>query len=117
MSNDLTLGSWPNEPPSPSALIKQVRHIAARDDASVLFSHHAEARLLQRGYNDRDVIRGFRIGDIEGPVLPGNKSGEWQCEVVFPGTEERGSRNIGVVTIVQRGNRLFVKTVMWKDKR
>lgn len=117
MSNDLTLGRWPDEPPVPFLLIRQLRQIAARDDGSVRFSHHAETRLLERGYNDRDVILGFRIGDIQGPILPGDKSGEWQCEVVFPGTEERGSRSIGVVTIVQRGNRLFVKTVMWKDRR
>jgi len=117
MSNDLTLGTWPDEPPSPLQLIEQIRQIAKQDDGSIGFSNHAIERLLSRGYSDRDVLRGFRIGDIKGPILPGDKSSEWKCEVVFPGTEERGSRNIGVVTIVQRGSRLFVKTVMWKDKR
>ena len=70
-----------------------------------------------RGYTDLDVIDGFGIGDIVGEIAPGRSDGEWKCEVIFPANEEKNSRNIGVVTIVQQGVRLFVKTVMWKDKR
>lgn len=83
----------------------------------MFFSQHAAEQLLNRGYADRDVIAGFRIGDVIGEVRPGSKPGEWVCEVIFPGREDSGSRNIGVITIVQRGVRLFLKTIMWKDKR
>ena len=113
---DKTLGEWPSEPPKAHALLAQIRSISL-NSADVKFSKHAEERLLARGYNDLDVIRGFQIGDIKGGVRPGDCPNEWVCEVVFPATEDRGTRNIGAVTIVIDGNRLRIKTVMWKDKR
>jgi len=116
MSKSPTLGTWPNDPPKGHDLMAQIRNIA-QDSGRVYFSQHAEGRLLSRGYNDLDVIRGFRIGDIEGAVIPGDHQNEWVCEVIFPANEERGSRNIGTITIVMDGSRLLIKTVMWKDKR
>jgi len=116
MSEDASLGTWPDDPPKGATLIQQIRAVSS-DSGKVFFSRHAQEQLLMRGYSDRDVIAGFRIGDVVGDVTPGNKPGEWVCEVIFPARQDRGSRNIGVITIVQRGVRLFLKTVMWKDKR
>ena len=108
---------WPDTPPSPRMLIAQIRAIARRDDGSVLIRGHAEERLRERGLNDRDLMRGLVIGDIEGSIRPGAFQDEWECEVVFPSSEERGSRNIAAVTIVMADDRLRIKTVMWKDRR
>ena len=58
-----------------------------------------------------DVLRtGFVKGDIE----PGRNPGEWKAKMV---KEMKGRREIGVVTIVIDGHRLFVKTVEWEDLR
>ena len=116
MSQDVTLGRWPDNPPKGRDLIVQIRLIA-QTSGNVAFSVHAAEQLLARNYTDRDVLRGFKIGDVVGDVTAGNRVGEWVCEVIFPGLEERGSRDIGVITIVQNGVRLRIKTVMWKDQR
>ena len=114
MSKDATLGVWPGNPPKPHDLIVQIRAIAV-NSGDVFFGTHAKQQLETRNLYDRDVIRGFRIGDVVGEVTPGTGAGEWKCEVIFPSGDDTGNRNIGVITIVQRGVRLFIKTVMWKD--
>ncbi len=116
MPTSKTLGDWPDEPPKARDLIIQIRAIA-ENSGNVFFGIHANQQLQARNLTDRDVFRGFRIGDVVGDVSPGNQKGEWKCEVVFPSGDDTGNRNIGVITIVQRGVRLFIKTVMWKDKR
>ncbi len=116
MAKGLTLGNWPDQPPKSRDLIDQIRLIAA-ESRHVFFGPHAQAQLAKRRLTDRDALRGFRIGDIVGDVVLGNNSDEWKCEIVFPSDEDTESRDIGVITIVQDGERLFIKTVMWKDRR
>lgn len=86
--------------------------IIAGDSAKVGFSKHARERLSLRGISNIEAIRVLRLGDIKGKVTPGNQSGEWRCKVTAP---LRGSREIGVVTIVCHESTLFVKTVEWED--
>jgi len=38
--------------------------------------------------------------------------GEWKCKMVYP---IRGAREVGVVTIILKSDRLFIKTVEWED--
>ena len=116
MVKGTTLGNWPDHPPKGRDLIDQIRSIAA-ESGQVFFGPHAQTQLSKRRLTDRDALLGFRIGDIVGDVVPGNNPNEWQCEIVFPSNEDTGRRNIGVITIVQDGERLFIKTVMWKDRR
>ena len=116
MAKDPSQGDWPDRPPEGRDLIVQIRLIAA-DTGQVFFSAHAREQLVARSVTDRDVLRGFRIGDIVGDVSPGKSPGEWTCEIIFPSDEDTGSRDLGVITIVQDGERLFIKTVMWKDRR
>jgi hypothetical protein len=57
-------------------------------------------------------LRVLRGGDIRGLIEAGKAKGEWKCKVVM---NLKGSREIGVVTIVVNGQRLFIKTVEWED--
>ena len=116
MSRKTPLGTYPGDPPKPTALIARIREIAKKSE-NVFFSDHASERLLERGLTDLDVIRGYRIGDIVGAISPGERDDEWVCEVVFPSSNELGRREVGVITIVVKASRLRIKTVMWKDRR
>ncbi|WP_418368996.1 hypothetical protein [Tsuneonella dongtanensis] len=59
-----------------------------------------------------DVVRVLRTGHIDGEIIAGQSPGEWKCKVV---ANVRGSRDIGVVTLVIGGDRILVKTVEWED--
>ena len=96
-----------------AAIRKEIRSLAA-DSSNVAFSHHALERSDQRGITTLDAIRVLQRGDIAGTVEPGRKADEWKCKVV---ANIRGSRDIGVVTLVMTGKRLLVITVEWEDLR
>ena len=115
MTSDPRLGQWPDVPPSAHQLLAVVRRLAA-DSSNVRWTAHALGRLEERDVSDLDALRVLRKGDIVGPIEP-QREGEWKCKVVFP-TEHLGStRDVGVVTIVQQGSRLLIKTVEWENFR
>ena len=97
--------------PQPSQILDMVRGAAA-DSANVKFGNHAFDRMEERGITTLDALRVLRGGDIKGDIEPGANSGEWKCKITKP---MKGSREIGVVTIVMSNRRLFVKTVEWED--
>ena len=97
--------------PQPSLLLDMVRGAAA-DSANVKFGNHALDRMEERGITTLDALRVLRAGDIKGTVEPGKNTGEWKCKIA---KTMKGSREIGVVTLVLSANRLFVKTVEWED--
>lgn len=66
----------------------------------------------ERDITTLDALRVLRSGDIVGDVKAGMSTGEWKCKVV---ARKKGSRAIGVATVVLRSGRLFVKTVEWED--
>ena len=84
----------------------------AQDSGLVGFGNHSIERMEERGITRLDALRVLRGGDIRGEIEPGRSSGEWKCKVVM---KIRGSREIGVVTVVANERRLFVKTVEWED--
>jgi hypothetical protein len=49
---------------------------------------------------------------LKGEIEPGSNPGEWTAKMC---KEVKGRREVGVVTIVMRAKRLFVKTVEWED--
>lgn len=97
--------------PRPHSLIVQIRH-AAGDSNNVAFSEHALDRMEERDLTTMDALRVLRSGDIVGNIEMGRGAGEWKCKVV---ARRKGSREIGVATVVLRSGRLFVKTVEWED--
>lgn len=97
--------------PLPSQLLAQVR-AAAGDSSNVKFAVHALERMEERGITTLDALRTLRHGEIQGRIEAGANKGEWKCKIV---KQIKGSRDVGVVTIVMSSGRLFVKTVEWED--
>ena len=88
----------------------RIRGLAVKSD-TIIWSSHAHERMEEREIYDIDVLRVLRSGLIVGnPEL--TSTGEWKCKVSSP---IRGAREVGVVTIILKSNRLFIKTVEWED--
>lgn len=79
----------------------------------VTFGNHARERMHEREIDDVDVLRVLRSGYLSGNPDPA-EPGEWKCKVTKP---IKGARIVGVVVIILRSKRLFVKTVEWEDLR
>ena len=88
-----------------------VREIATAD-RHVYLGAHTRERMEERGITRLDAIRVLQRATIEGDIEPGRKPGEWKCKCV---ARLKGSREIGVVTVVIEERKLFVKTVEWED--
>ena len=84
----------------------------ARNTSRIAWSRHALDRMVERDIIDRVVIDVLRTGYVKGEIEPGKGPGEWKAKVC---KEVKGRREVGVVTIVMRAKRLFVKTVEWED--
>ena len=97
--------------PRPVQLLAIIRK-AASDSRNVSFGSHALDRMEERGITTLDALRVLKSGDISGDVEAGKNQGEWKCKVVAP---IRGSREVGVISIIMRSGRLFIKTVEWED--
>lgn len=93
-------------------LMKQIRAIAATS-ARVRFSGHALEQMARRGITDMEVFRVLKTGEIVGLPWHEPEIGGRACKVVF---RPRGSRAIGVVTVVLRNEELLLKTVEWEDR-
>jgi hypothetical protein len=89
----------------------QIRKIA-KDSRMVLFSDHALQRMELRGFTDLDVLRVLRMGELRGNAEPGMGTGEWKCKIV---AKKPGQREIGVVALTIRKERLLIKTVEFED--
>jgi hypothetical protein len=91
---------------------KRIQALAA-DSGNVDWSVHALDRMSERGIADIEALRVLRMGlVVEQPML--TKFSEWKCKMVRRvGT----GRDVGVVVIILRDERLFVKTVEWEDLR
>jgi hypothetical protein len=88
-------------------------HEAALQTERVVVSNHARERMREREIDDADVFRVLRQGTVVDEPEPA-EPGEWKCKIV---RRIRGSRDVGVVTIILQDGRLFVKTVEWEDLR
>jgi hypothetical protein len=91
--------------------MQAVRKIA-EDSKNVAFGVHARERMEERGIDDRDAIKVIRIGELKGDIEPGKARGEWKCKIT---AQIKGSREIGVVTLVLATGKILVKTVEWED--
>jgi hypothetical protein len=94
-------------------MMDKIRAVAAVS-ANVFISPHARERMEQRGITDVEVIRVLRTGDIAGLPWHEPEIGGRACKVVF---QPRGSRAIGVITVVLEAEELLVKSVEWEDER
>lgn len=97
---------------TPGRAERLIRQTAVESD-NVILGDHARARMLEREITDIDVFRVLRIGGIVGAPEPAER-GEWKCKIV---QRVRGGRELGVVAIILRDKRLFIKTVEWEDTK
>jgi hypothetical protein len=97
--------------PRPEKLLAIIQFLAPHSE-KVVFSDHAQERMEERDISDVDVSRTLLRGSITGPITPGKYEGEWCCKVTY---QLRGSRHVGVVTIVIQAESLWIKTVEWED--
>lgn len=95
----------------PDRAQQRIRQLAQVSE-SVILGTHARERLVEREIDDTDVHRALKGGgSISGNPEPA-EPGEWKCKIVMA---MKGGRSIGVVVIILRTNKLFVKTVEWED--
>lgn len=92
--------------------LRDLIHRLAANSANVGWSKHALDRMAERGITDKMAIEVLRHGMVRGPVEGGANPGEWKAKMVFP---TRGRRDVGVVVVVVKNARLFVKTAEWED--
>jgi hypothetical protein len=100
-------------PPQPADLLALVRQLFA--GGRVFYTDHANERMEERGFDQEDVKRIVMKGRVAGPISAGKKRGDWECKIVSPLLDT--SRAAGVVTCVNKGNRLIIVTVEWEDSR
>jgi hypothetical protein len=94
-------------------MVAQIRRLA-RDSEKVFFSPHARSQMSARGITDNEVLHALQIGEVAGVPWHEPEIGGRACKVVF---QPRGSRAIGVVTVVLEVEELLLKTVEWEDGR
>ena len=95
----------------PHDFLALVRELSA-DSKNVKWSRHARDRFGQRDITNRMALDVLRMGQIRGDIVAGKNVGEWKAKIVFP---IPGRREVGVVTVVEKESRIFVKTVEWED--
>jgi hypothetical protein len=94
-------------------MMDRIRRIAAKSE-QVFLSPHAREQMAKRGVTDLEVYRALKLGEISGLPWHEPDIGGQACKVVF---RPRGSRAMGVVTVVMDADELLVKTVEWEDER
>jgi hypothetical protein len=84
----------------------------AKETKNIALSRHAEDRMWERDISAMEVFEVLRLGMIDGAPWVEPESAEQACKVVL---RKKGSRTIGVVTIILAADGLLVKTVEWED--
>lgn len=83
----------------------------AKNPANVIFGTHAWERANERSITFDDVFTILESGHIDGSPIK-TAQGEWKCTLTRLIV---GTRSAGVVTIILRRDKLFIKTIMWMD--
>jgi len=85
----------------------------AQDSARVVFTFHAQERMLQRTVSDWEVYECLRCGFIQRPPVRDNKTGSLRCRMEHFGA----SRNLAVVAALDDDDPdVVVVTVMTKTR-
>lgn len=89
---------------------KRIRELA-KETGRIGWSDHARDRMEEREIFDVDALRVLREGHCtEAPEQTPRR--EWKCKMT---KKIRGSREVGVVVVIIRDDRLWIKTVEWED--
>ena len=85
----------------------------AENSAQVKITDHACERMEERGFTTRDLFLVLCKGTVEEKPIRTDQ-GDWKCKIV---KRLPGQREAGVVTVIQRNNRLIIVTMEWEDLR
>jgi hypothetical protein len=83
----------------------------AKNPANIIFGTHALERTGERSITVDDVFEILESGHVDGSPVK-TAQGEWKCTFT---RRMAGARSAGVVTIIFRRDKIFIKTVMWMD--
>ena len=97
--------------PRPETL-RTLVHKLALNTGNIGWGKHAQERMLLRGITDKYALDTLRNGMPKGEIVAGQNPGEWKMKMTH---RAKGRREVGVVVITVRNERLFVKTVEWED--
>ena len=98
--------------PKSFELERRIRELA-EDSDNIVWTRHALERMEEREILDKDVLRVLRTGLINiHSIRPGEVAGDWVCKMT---QRMKGSRDVGVITVVSSGNKLIVVTTEWED--
>lgn len=98
--------------PRRAELQKKVQGLALDSSNVLQKSYHAKERQEERGITDVMVFEVLRTGHVEGEISPGKRPGEWKFEMT---KKMKGTREVGVISILMQGDCILVVTAMWKD--
>lgn len=99
------------ELPMTPARAQAIINLIATETDRVILGDHSRQQMEKRGFDPLDVYRILQKGFVDDQPVK-TEFGEWKCKVVL---KIKGNREAGVVTIIQTGGMLFVKTVEWED--
>ena len=118
MTDDATPPKISSFKPRPHQLEKTIRTLAVNSAnvrwQATTYETHAAGRQDWRDITDRMMFEVLRTGYLKGDIEPGQNPGEWKAKMC---KQMKGRREVGVVTVVIRNERLFIKTVEWEDLR
>ncbi len=97
--------------PKAAVIEKRIRELAL-NSANVAWGKHTKLRMAERDVTDQMLLEVLRTGSASGEIEAGAQAGEWKVKMT---KKMKGRRELGVVTVVVRNVKLFVKTVEWED--
>lgn len=103
----------PRKPPHPGVVMARIRKLAAA--GAYRYGPHVFQRRHERSIDINDALDVLRLGEIDGPIMPGINAGEWKCKVTAK--LEGADRELGVAVVVIKDSELFLLTVEWEDTK
>jgi hypothetical protein len=100
--------------PDVSRLCAIIRFVAQNDTDRILWTEHAQERMLERDITLRTALKVLRTGAGAGPVRRGRLAGEWKLRFV---ADVKGREKVGVwVATTMETDRIVVVTVQWEHE-
>ncbi len=110
----MNIGTWPTLAPKNHQLLAIIQSLLNHSDGISLLLH-AQDRMVERGITMSDILYVLEHGEIDGKISAADNEGEWQCKICDSPRFPENNRDIGVVTIVIKNEKILIKTVEWED--
>ena len=94
-----------------AAKARQRINALAECSSNLIWTDHVRDQMLDRGITTTDVLRVLRTEYVDDDPTE-TERGEWKCKIT---KNVRGSRDVGVVTVIWQATRLILITAEWED--